>query len=98
MLSLNKWVAFDDESAMQMKADFACSQCLGGVMISDMSFDTKINKTLLFARTQQSLRRSLRARAYQGLQLGSMLMPPYRKSMHKTSNRNFPLDPNSPFV
>jgi hypothetical protein len=35
------WVAYDDGETLQMKADFARSQCLGGVMAWAVSHDTK---------------------------------------------------------
>ncbi|KAJ3952540.1 hypothetical protein N0V92_011012 [Colletotrichum tropicale] len=37
----NNWLTYDDEETLQMKADFARSQCLGGVMVWAISHDTK---------------------------------------------------------
>ncbi|GME48568.1 hypothetical protein CNMCM5793_006895 [Neofusicoccum parvum] len=37
----NQWVAYDDADTFQMKADFARSQCLGGLMVWAVSHDTK---------------------------------------------------------
>ncbi|KAG9251358.1 putative class V chitinase [Emericellopsis atlantica] len=34
------WVTYDDEDTLQLKADFARSQCLGGVMVWAISHDT----------------------------------------------------------
>ena len=36
----DQWVAYDDEDTLQMKADFARSQCLGGLMVWAVSHDT----------------------------------------------------------
>ncbi|TPX10951.1 uncharacterized protein E0L32_008157 [Thyridium curvatum] len=37
----NNWVTYDDEETLQMKADFARSECLGGVMVWAISHDTQ---------------------------------------------------------
>jgi chitinase len=37
----DQWVAYDDADTLKMKADFARSQCLGGVMVWAVSHDTK---------------------------------------------------------
>ncbi|GKT66188.1 glycosyl hydrolase [Colletotrichum tofieldiae] len=37
----NNWITYDDEETLQMKADFARSQCLGGVMVWAISHDTE---------------------------------------------------------
>lgn len=37
----NNWVTYDDEETLQMKADFARSECLGGVMVWAISHDTE---------------------------------------------------------
>lgn len=37
----NNWVTYDDADTLQIKADFARSQCLGGVMVWAVSHDTK---------------------------------------------------------
>ncbi|RYP21255.1 hypothetical protein DL767_009307 [Monosporascus sp. MG133] len=37
----NNWLTYDDEETLQMKADFARSECLGGVMVWAISHDTK---------------------------------------------------------
>jgi chitinase len=36
----DQWVAYDDADTLKMKADFARSQCLGGVMVWAVSHDT----------------------------------------------------------
>lgn len=40
----NKWLTYDDEETLQLKADFARSECLGGVMVWAISHDTKDGK------------------------------------------------------
>jgi chitinase len=40
----DQWVAYDDEDTLQMKADFARSQCLGGLMVWAVSHDTSDGK------------------------------------------------------
>ena len=37
----NKWTTYDDEDTFKIRADFARSQCLGGVMVWAVSHDTK---------------------------------------------------------
>ncbi|OBT95158.1 hypothetical protein VE01_07296 [Pseudogymnoascus verrucosus] len=37
----NNWLTYDDEETLQMKADFARSECLGGVMVWAISHDTQ---------------------------------------------------------
>lgn len=37
----NDWLTYNDEETLQMKADFARSQCLGGVMLWEISHDNK---------------------------------------------------------
>lgn len=37
----NQWVTFDDQDTLKIRADFARSQCLGGVMVWAVSHDTK---------------------------------------------------------
>ncbi|KAH6696866.1 putative class V chitinase [Plectosphaerella plurivora] len=37
----NNWVAYDDEETLAMRADFARSQCLGGIMVWAVSHDTR---------------------------------------------------------
>ncbi|MAD87372.1 MAG: hypothetical protein CL912_30810 [Deltaproteobacteria bacterium] len=36
----NQWVAYDDTDTLKMKADFARSQCMGGIMVWAVSHDT----------------------------------------------------------
>jgi chitinase len=36
----NQWLAYDDEQTLSMKANFARSQCMGGVMVWAISHDT----------------------------------------------------------
>ena len=37
----NQWVAYDDAATFQLKAEFARSQCLGGVMVWAVSHDDR---------------------------------------------------------
>jgi chitinase len=37
----DQWVAYDDADTLQLKVDFARSQCLGGVMVWAVSHDTR---------------------------------------------------------
>lgn len=37
----NQWVAYDDKETFKLKADFARGQCLGGLMVWAVSYDTK---------------------------------------------------------
>jgi len=40
----DQWVAYDDAETLQLKADFARSQCMGGVMVWAVSHDTTDGK------------------------------------------------------
>jgi chitinase len=52
----NQWVTYDDEDTLKMRADFARSQCLGGVMVWAVSHDTpdaRFNKALAVAANRK---------------------------------------------
>ncbi|EXF81327.1 hypothetical protein CFIO01_00989 [Colletotrichum fioriniae PJ7] len=40
----NNWLTFDDEETLRLKADYARSLCLGGVMVWAISHDTRAGK------------------------------------------------------
>ncbi|KAL2785151.1 hypothetical protein BJX66DRAFT_315411 [Aspergillus keveii] len=62
MWDTNQWLAYDEEETLQLKADFALSLGLGGVMVLAVSHNTQEDQRFSEAFWQRAANRNGRTR------------------------------------